>query len=221
MKSEKAGSWIKGKISELVLYIVVFLVLLEAVLFFLFPISDQLQEPSDIGWQLIPDRTGYYMKSEFRNLVKANDIGFHDIDHALAKSDGVYRIVILGDSVSAGLEVPMELGYPRLLERKLNLVCDGRYEMINLGTPVFDQTNEYLALKKYGLAFAPDLVLLEVTPITDIMDLQPASRGKFNPVPVENENGSVSVLPPRLDPLDPDVIEEQLKKYYIPRLYSV
>ncbi len=89
-----------------------------------------------------------------------NNLGFRDVDHALAKPGGVLRIVVLGDSIAAGWGVERtEEMFPSTLERLL-AERGLRAEVINLGVVGYNTRQEVEMLKLHGLAYRPDLVLV-------------------------------------------------------------
>jgi len=93
----------------------------------------------------------------------SNSLGFRDVEHAVAKPAGVYRIVVLGDSVAMGLHVDRsEDIFPRVLEGELNR-SGLRTEVINLSVSGYNTQQEVEMLKEKGLRYSPDLVLLAYT----------------------------------------------------------
>ncbi len=104
------------------------------------------------GWYLKPNVQGIFRKSCFESWVKINSQGFRDVEHSLAKPEGVYRIVVLGDSMTAALQVNLEETFSKVLEGLLNEAEVGkRVEVLNLGMYSFGTDQEYLSLKHYGL----------------------------------------------------------------------
>ena len=94
--------------------------------------------------------------------------GLRDFDYPLAKPDGTYRILVLGDSIAFGYCNPTEFiarddTFPKVLERRLNdppLPGIERVEVINLSVSGYDTAQEVEFLRVKGLAFDPDLVLV-------------------------------------------------------------
>ena len=81
----------------------------------------------------------------------------------MAKPSGVYRIVVLGDSVAMGLHVDdSEAIFPRVLERLL-AQRGLKAEVINLAVSGYNTQQEVEMLKAKGLQYHPDLVLLAYT----------------------------------------------------------
>ena len=91
-----------------------------------------------------------------------NSAGFRDVEHSLAKPDGCFRIVVLGDSITAGVGVEdLDAVFTRRLERLLN---DGggdvSYEVINLGVGGYHTLQEAETLLVTGLRYQPDHVVV-------------------------------------------------------------
>ena len=86
-----------------------------------------------------------------------NSLGFRDVEHAAEKPEGVFRILVLGDSFTYGAGVAFEETYPRRLEAMLN----GRrgphpkVEVINAGVYRYFPEAERLLLEHYGRDFSP------------------------------------------------------------------
>jgi lysophospholipase L1-like esterase len=123
----------------------------------------QLSHNPKIGYEPVPlvytgRELGFY-----DYLGASNSLGFRDREHAVAKPAGVYRIVVLGDSIAAGLHVERnEDVFPRILERLL--VQDGmRAEVINLAVSGYNTQQEVEMLREKGLQYHPDLVVVAYT----------------------------------------------------------
>jgi len=101
----------------------------------------------ELAWQLVPGRCG------------ANSRGFIDSEHPLAKPAGVFRIVVIGDSVAEGDGVAADEGFASLLERQLNESGARRYEVIKLARRGYATRQELYLLEHQAFAYAPDLIL--------------------------------------------------------------
>jgi len=98
---------------------------------------------------------------EFRNPVKYNSRGLHDHEYTYEKGPGTTRILVLGDSFVEALQVPMEKNFCEITEQELNSALQpARYEVINMGVSGYSPILEYLYLKKEGLKYGPDIVIL-------------------------------------------------------------
>lgn len=87
------------------------------------------------------------------------------------KPPNTYRILNLGDSVVFGWGVRYEDTYGYRLQELLNQRYDNeqtKYEVINAGVPGWNMENALAYLKAEGLAYQPDLILLNVTLVNDV-----------------------------------------------------
>ncbi|HBL31754.1 MAG TPA: hypothetical protein DD490_33440 [Acidobacteria bacterium] len=121
----------------------------------------QLSANPRIGYEPVPDLRYQGADLSFYDYQGAsNRLGYRDRDHAEAKPPGTFRIVVLGDSVGAGLLVERtEDTFPALLERLLR-ERGLPAEVINLSVSGYNTLQEVETLKERGLRFQPDLVLL-------------------------------------------------------------
>ena len=137
-----------------------------------------------VGYELRPGETYTYasLSGEFENEVRHNDRGLHDVEHTLAKPDGVRRILILSDSFGHAREVPLEQNFARQLEARLNRDAPAgtRYEVINLGHYGLGTTQEYLAYRHEGRRYQPDLVLLGFYVGNDVLDNHASLTAAWN-----------------------------------------
>src|SRR5262245_20269312 len=101
-----------------------------------------------------------------------NKFGFNDRDYPLEKTPGVYRILFVGDSF--GWAGGQEGNYTALLERQLdNHYGNHRIDIINAGYPMTHSAEQLVILKKYGLQYHPDLVILGFFVGNDFIDGNP------------------------------------------------
>lgn len=114
------------------------------------------------GSRLRPGFQGWFTK-EGVAFARVNSAGFRDREHSLAKPDGTFRILVLGDSYTEALQVDESEAFWSVLERQLaaNWESHGRrVEVISMGVSGWGTAQECLALEHYGLGYSPDLVLL-------------------------------------------------------------
>lgn len=119
-----------------------------------------LQPDRYTGYKGIPNMEGTWREGKIESYVKMNSLGFRDDEYGYGKNEGVFRIVVLGDSFTLGLQVELDKTYHSILENKLNSSGNGTFEVINLGLDGFSTGQQYLAFKHYGLKYQPDLVIL-------------------------------------------------------------
>lgn len=109
---------------------------------------------------------------EFHNVHRHNNYGMIDTNVTLEKPADVYRILILGDSMAQGWEVPMPRVYPTLLEQALNAAAGRRIEVINLSKHGFGTDRQIFMYTVLGWQFNADLVILSMYTGNDISDNQ-------------------------------------------------
>lgn len=134
--------------------------------------SAEVLERDERGWlRLRADVASTYLGREVR--VGAQRLRNPPV--VLPKPAGVYRVLVVGDSVPFGWGVGEGEEFPRLLENELKKTprADGRaYEVINAGSPGWGLAEEYFWLEATGIGFEPDLVLHCI--INNDIDAQPA-----------------------------------------------
>lgn len=137
------------------------LVLIEALFVFLKPTSrSSLEFSAGKGFLHVPG-AHYVHRKEGYSEGRYNSHGFRDRDRTTQKPAGTYRIVVLGDSYTEGLQVPLEDTFVALLEEKLNASGLGRYfEVLNLGQSGFGTADALVRYVGVGREYSPDLVIL-------------------------------------------------------------
>jgi lysophospholipase L1-like esterase len=88
-----------------------------------------------------------------------NSMGFRDRARSVEKPAGIFRILVLGDSVTEGLGVDAADIYTRRLESLLNQ-RGTRFEVVNLGVSQYSTTQEVAAFRESGVKMSPDLAIL-------------------------------------------------------------
>lgn len=92
-----------------------------------------------------------------------NSAGFRDYEYAETKTAETYRIVVVGDSTTAGNGVQdLDKTYTKQLEKLLNTnnTAGIRYEVLNMGVGGYHTMQEIETLRVKGLKYNPDLVLV-------------------------------------------------------------
>ncbi len=107
---------------------------------------------------------------EFHNRIRLNNFGLHDTDLSLTKPNGVYRVLVVGDSFAQGWQVPLEQGFPYLMEQQLSHDSGVQVEVVNLSVDAYGTDSELLLYSILGWRFQPDLVLLAIYVGNDVQD---------------------------------------------------
>lgn len=121
------------------------------------PSLHQLSLIPGLSYELIPNvitEDGFF---------KINSHGIRDREYIIPKPKDVYRIIVLGDSVTFGTEYPNELTYTKLLEKKLNsnLNSEIKFEVLNAGVCAYNVIQKFILLKHKLLDYQPDLVIFQ------------------------------------------------------------
>jgi lysophospholipase L1-like esterase len=125
------------------------------------------------GWSQIPNNEFRYQTKSvnFDTPVKINARGLRERDYEYQKPQGVYRILILGDSFIPSLEVPFDQIWHELLERKLNEGgLEGKVEVIAAGVQGWSIDQQLLYYRHEGHKYNADLVLLQAFLSNDITE---------------------------------------------------
>ncbi len=96
-------------------------------------------------------------------VIEINADGFRDDPFPGPRRAGEYRVVALGDSVTAGWAVAMPEAWPQRLEALLSLDPPGDATfatVLNLGVYGYSTRQELRLLETRGLVYQPDLVVL-------------------------------------------------------------
>jgi len=110
----------------------------------------------------------YIFKREGYSKGKFNSQGYLDAERSLSKPKGVFRVALIGDSVTEGAQVSLEKRFSVLLEQGLKKVSNQKFEVINFGIGGYATGDEYLLLKQEIMQYSPDLVILSFTAFNDV-----------------------------------------------------
>lgn len=126
------------------------------------------------GWTHMPHAEGWTYRCagrsfEWRAFSRIDAAGLRDREYPLARRPGVRRVLLLGDSFTEGMQVPLEQTFAKRLEA--TLAAHGReVEVIDGGFSGFGTDNELLFFRADGRHFRPDVVLLGFTAANDVIE---------------------------------------------------
>jgi lysophospholipase L1-like esterase len=125
-----------------------------------------------LGLAHIPGARGYWVNLvaplEYRTYVEISEQGLRDRVYPFAKPPATKRILVLGDSLAEGLEVPLDDTFAKRLERDLEFGGPGRIEVINASHYGYGTDQELIFFHETGKRWQPDVVLLAFTPGNDV-----------------------------------------------------
>ena len=147
------------------------------------------QFDADLGRLGRPHLSGM-QNSEGRNRVVFNAHGYHDVEHPLQKVPGTFRIIVLGDSFSAGVHVELANTYAQRLVPEL-AACKslvGRpIEIVNLAVNGYNLHQIYLTEKDVVPEYSPDLIFVAITPNPGLLS-PGAVEASLSPVVTFNDD---------------------------------
>ena len=105
------------------------------------------QGDPDLVYTLIPNRCGF------------NSMGFDDEEWQQEKSPGVFRIVLIGDSVAQGQGVTRKARFSSVFEKLWNSSPSRpQIEVLNLAISGYSTTQQLTVLQETAMALGPDLI---------------------------------------------------------------
>jgi lysophospholipase L1-like esterase len=131
-------------------------------------------EPSRFaGWVHTPGVQGWAQrclrgKPEWQVYTTINSHGLRDREIPYERQ-GAFRILVLGDSFTEGLQVPVERTFSKLLEQRLG-GPGAPVEVLNAGVSGYGTDSELLYYLNEGYKYRPDVVLLVFNTSNDILE---------------------------------------------------
>jgi len=108
----------------------------------------------------LPYVDGIHDTPEFKYRIRTNSQGFRGTrEYQQIPPAGVYRIVVLGDSVSLGYGVEEDKTFSAVLEKKLRGIGVNA-EVINMSVSGFGTAEELIQFENVGMKYNPQLVIL-------------------------------------------------------------
>lgn len=134
-------------------------------------------EGTYLPWTLEPGREDRHIDpyGEFDTAFRINSLGLRDDETPLEKPEDTFRILLLGDSMTAGWGVEAEETFSERLQLLLNDRADGRseYQTLNCGWAAWYTTDgAYVFLRHRLTELDGDLVILNVF-LNDPAELSP------------------------------------------------
>lgn len=137
------------------------------------------QPDEELGWVNIPNASGWescYGECQIR--VNINSKGLRDREIPYEKEPDTRRILMLGDSTTAAMQVTLEETFVKQLEDELNENA-GNWEVINAGVNAYGTDNELLFYRLEGYKYAPDIVFVNMYLANDIYNNNPVLELRY------------------------------------------
>ncbi len=152
-----------------------------------------------LGWRNIPGVTGWEScYGECRVKVHINSLGLRDVEMPYEKPPDVRRILFLGDSMTAGMQVTLEETFVKQAEAYLHAQGYDSWQTVNTAVNGYGTDNELVFYREEGVKYEPDVVVLAVYLANDIynnnrvLDLR-INGQKHKPFFTLDENGALVI----------------------------
>lgn len=158
-------------------------------------VNQGIQFHQTLGHAFRPNVEGWNtsLRGEYSAYIKINSKGLRDQEYPYHKGTGAFRILILGDSFTAGLQLPEAETFPKLLEARLKQHNPQRkFEVINAGVVGYSTDKQLAYFTQEGYKYQPDLVILAFFIGNDLTDNIWRALYSF-------ENGQLVPDPPHRD----------------------
>lgn len=175
-----------GFFLQMLLFGALALLLMEAVFNFAGVGNEEFLEPDPVfGVRHIANKKVVWRLEGYSDETLSSQ-GLRDTEHSIQKPDSVYRIALLGDSATEGLQVPLNQTYGKVLERMLNeskQLGGKKAEVINFGCSSYSNGQEVFQLENQVAAYKPDLVIMMYNRGDYIENIRDPSTMKAEPRP--------------------------------------
>lgn len=116
-----------------------------------------LEYDSLLGYKFIPNIKARIPHENGGYLIKVNNSGFRCENDFIKEKKGKKRVLLFGDSFTAGDGVSNHYRYGDLLEKKIS-----NLEVYNFGLPGSGTDQQYLAYRKYAVDIEHDLLVISI-----------------------------------------------------------
>ena len=121
-----------------------------------------------MGFIFEPNTRTYEKGSEYNALYQINSLGLRDREYG-GKTDGIFRVLLIGDSFSVSHGLPIEDSLSRQMEKALQGIADsdgrpGKFEVINTAAGGYSPYNYWKAYRRWAPIFNPDVIIVGLSP---------------------------------------------------------
>ncbi|MDD2688646.1 MAG: SGNH/GDSL hydrolase family protein [Candidatus Omnitrophica bacterium] len=135
------------------------------------------------------NRPSIVFKSNHGVRMQYNSLGFIG-DEIAPKSNGAFRILGIGDSITSASYLSDEYRFLNILQKILSNKLNKSIEVINAGTGGYNTWQELELIKQKGLSVEPDLIIVEIC-LNDYIHNKPNLRKNwFNIISVNYRESS-------------------------------
>ncbi len=159
--------------------------------------ADDWQVDREIGWIQKPNlnAASYYAEYRWKVEFQTNPDGLLPRDARRAKTPGLIRVMLFGDSSVVGRAVPA----PERLHVKLQKQLEAlgvRAEVLNAGVQGYSTDQELLLAKRLLPLYRPDIVLLQVCNNDFAANVSPTAFGISKPLFTLRDHRTLTMIEP-------------------------
>jgi hypothetical protein len=171
-----------SKVGLILASLIISLILIELAARFLkppYPGGDELHRCDRLlGWKGNPNTSVTQNTDGYPHTVTWNSQGMHDRDYSFDKPDGVFRILVLGDSFVEAQQVEEIRTNHHVLEETLNARAPGnvKFEVISGAIRAWGPAQQLIYFRSIGQLYQPNLVVLLWLPANDLTNVLPYDR---------------------------------------------
>ena len=154
-------------------------------------ISSYMKYHERIGWTAEPGATKRHKNTHlgFDVTYQVNNKGLRGTAYDEQKPAGIYRIMVLGDSNGFGWGIAEGKHLAAIIDNEMKDV-----QVVNLSLSGYGTDQQYLRFVEEGVAYKPDLVIVQVTP-NDFEEIQhPFFNQKPKPQFLLDEEGRLNLV---------------------------
>lgn len=128
----------------------------------------------EYGWGHRPGGDGVWYsclgrRFEWYQHIHINALGLRDRERTYARSAGTKRVLLLGDSITEAMQVPLDDTFAAVLESDLR-ERGVPVEVVNAGVAAYGTDNELLFFRSEGVRYGADVVVLVFNVVNDVAE---------------------------------------------------
>jgi hypothetical protein len=136
------------------------------------------EHSAELGWRHVPDLSGWLGTCDGDGLpptpVAIDSDGLVGPRRAHDKPPDTVRFLLLGGNVPEGFGIEQDITMARMLELYADERRGARLEVLNAATGGWALDNDLAFFRSQGAARSPDVVLLVLDPVADLVSISPA-----------------------------------------------
>lgn len=156
-----------------------------------------------IHHELVPDTICRSRYQEWDTIFSVNSLGFRSPEISIKKKNGIFRVLLLGDSFTESESVNLDQTAAQIVQRDLKRELNMPVEIVNMGTMSYSPILYKQKLKQWAEQLNPDLVIINV----DMSDFQNDysytqdldEQGSFKNLLFQQKMGQPHILLPKIN----------------------